>query len=99
MTYDLRYIFAKVLTILIIILVYYLINKYYSLHKDSLNKDTLYTYNKNQVETFEDKIEKEKINYLKLKETHIESEGTSLDLLYANYSGEEVNKDVPSDSI
>jgi len=36
----------------------------------------------------------ENINYLKLNETHLESEGTKLDLLYANYSGEEIGKDV-----
>ena len=36
----------------------------------------------------------ENINYLKLNETHLESEGTNLDLLYANYSGEEIGKDV-----
>lgn len=95
MAYDLRYIFAKVLTILIIILLYYLINQYYSLSKDSKDsKYSVHNYSTNQIETFEDKIEKEKNNYLKLKETNIESEGTSLDLLYVNYSGEEVDKDV-----
>jgi len=75
-----RYVFAKVLVILIIVLVYYLINKY--------GGDTL-----NKIESFEDKIEKEKYNYLKLKETYIEPKGTTLKLLYTNYSGEELDKD------
>ena len=50
--------------------------------------------NLNKEETFMDSLEKEKNNYLKMKETYIEPEDTSLDLLYANYSGEEVNSDV-----
>jgi hypothetical protein len=33
------------------------------------------------------------IDYLKLNETYLESEGTKLDLLYSNYSGEEVSND------
>jgi len=38
----------------------------------------------------------ENINYLKLNETYLESEkqNPKLDLLYSNYSGEEVNKDI-----
>jgi hypothetical protein len=79
---DLKYIFVKVLILLIIVLVYYLITNYNS------NKT-----NTNTIETFEDKIEQEKINYLKLKETYIEPEGTSLELLYTNYSGEELNQE------
>ena len=64
---DLKYIFAKVLIILIIVFIYYLITKYNMPNKN------------NDIETFEDKIEKEKINYLKLKETYIEPEGTTLE--------------------
>jgi hypothetical protein len=79
---DLKYIFAKVLIILIIVLIYYLITKYNTTEN-----------NKNNIETFEDKIEKEKINYLKLKETYIEPEGTTLELLYTNYSGDELNQE------
>jgi len=77
---DLKHIFAKVLIILIIVFIYYVITKYYMTDK-------------NNIETFEDKIEKEKINYLKLKETYIEPEGTTLELLYTNYSGDELNKE------
>jgi len=47
----------------------------------------------NDLETFTDTIEKQKINYLKLKETYIEPDA-SLELLYANYNGEEVGNDV-----
>lgn len=50
--------------------------------------------NRNKEETFIDSIENEKINYIKMKETYIESQDTSLDLLYANYSGEEVGQDI-----
>jgi hypothetical protein len=50
--------------------------------------------NRNKEESFIDSIEKEKMNYLKMKETYIEPQDTSLELLYANYSGEEVSSDV-----
>ena len=50
--------------------------------------------NRNKEETFIDSIEKEKMNYLKMKETYIEPQDTSIELLYANYSGEEVGSDV-----
>ena len=81
MLLDLKYILPKILVILIILLAYYLIDKYYHT-------------NVNTIETFAEKIEKEKNNYLKLKETNIEADGTTLDLLYVNYVGEEVNKDI-----
>ena len=44
--------------------------------------------------SLENSLEKEKINYIKLRETYIEPKDSSLELLYANYSGEEVNNDV-----
>ena len=50
--------------------------------------------NRNKEESFIDSIENEKKNYLKMKETYIEPQDTSLDLLYANYSGEEVGQDI-----
>ena len=50
--------------------------------------------NRNKEESFIDSIENEKLNYLKMKETYIEPQDTSIDLLYANYSGEEVGQDV-----
>ena len=74
---------SNVLMIITIVLVYFYFTKYYDVTK---------------IENFEDKIEKEKnnyLNYLKLKETYIENEpeDTKLDLLYTNYTGEEFNKD------
>ena len=78
-----KHILAKVLIVLIIIITYIIIR-----NNDSNDKDI----NKNKIETFEDMIEKEKLDYLKLKETYIEKEGTSLELLYTNYSGEELNQ-------
>lgn len=80
MLYNLKYIFIKALCILLFIIIFYI-----------LTNNTL----TNKYETFENSIELEKINYLKLNETYIEPQDKlSLDLLYANYSGEEVNKDV-----
>ena len=78
---DLKHILAKVLIVLIIIITYIIIR-----NNDSNDK------NINKIESFEDMIEKEKLNYLKLKETYIEKEGTTLDLLYTNYSGEQLNQ-------
>ena len=91
MLLALKYIIPKLLVILIILIAYYLIDRYYN----NVNNFNVNSFN--TIETFEEKIEKEKNNYLKLKETYIESEGTSLDLLYVNYAGEEINKDVWED--
>lgn len=49
---------------------------------------------KSDFETFVDSIEKQKQLYLKLNETYIEPKDTSLELLYANYAGEEVGNKV-----
>jgi len=49
---------------------------------------------KSDFETFVDSIETQKQIYLKLNETYIEPKDTSLELLYANYAGEEVNNKV-----
>jgi len=77
---NLKYIFIKALCILLFIIIFYF-----------LTNNTLI----NKYETFENSIELEKINYLKLNETYIEPQDKlSLDLLYANYSGEEVSKDI-----
>ena len=84
---DLKPIFGKVLVILIIVLSYYLITKYNKKHSDIINT----------VESFENNINKNKTDYLKLKETYIEGKDTSLELLYTNYSGEELNKDTWED--
>jgi len=77
---NLKSIFIKALCILLFIIIFYF-----------LTNNTLI----NKYETFENSIELEKINYLKLNETYIEPQDKlSLDLLYANYSGEEVSKDI-----
>jgi hypothetical protein len=80
---------AKVLIIIVIFLIYYFLN-------DKLDISIL------NHETFENQIEKDKVNYMKLHETHIESpiaskNEKSLELLYANYDGEEVGKEVWAD--
>ena len=85
---KLKPILGKILVILILVLIYYLIIKYSTSSNSELN---------NTLESFVNNIEKEKQDYLKLKETYIEPEKTSLELLYTNYSGEEVNKDVWED--
>jgi len=82
---DLKPILGKVLVILIIVLIYYLITKYNNSEID------------NSFETFVNNIEQNKKDYLKLKETYIEPKSTSLELLYTNYSGEELNKDIWED--
>jgi len=85
---DLKPIFGKVLVILIIVLAYYLITKYNNETRNEINST---------FESFENNINKNKTNYIKLKETYIEPKDTSLDLLYTNYSGEELNKDTWED--
>ena len=85
---DLKPIFGKVLVILIIVLAYYLITKYNNENSSEII---------NTVESFENNINKNKTDYLKLKETYIEPQDTSLELLYTNYSGEELNKDTWED--
>ena len=80
---KLKPILGKILVILILVLIYYLIIKYSTSSNSELN---------NTLESFVNNIEKEKQDYLKLKETYIEPEKTSLELLYTNYSGEEVIK-------
>ena len=80
MLYNLKTIFIKAFCILLFIIIFYI-----------LTNNSLY----NKYESFEDCIELEKINYLKLNETYVKPQDKlSLDLLYANYSGEEVGKDV-----
>jgi hypothetical protein len=86
---DLKPIFGKSLVILIIVLIYYLITKYNNNENSSEINNT--------VESFENNINKNKTDYLKLKETYIEPQDTSLELLYTNYSGEELNKDTWED--
>ena len=87
MPFELKYVFVKILLVIIIILLYIIIVKYNDI-------GSFIPRTNNNIETFEEQIEKEKYNYLKLKETYIDSKDTSLELLYANYYGEEVNKDV-----
>jgi hypothetical protein len=89
MSFELKYVVVKILLVIIIILLYIIIVNFNSISSfiSSTNKYV-------SIETFEEKIEKEKYNYLKLKETYVDSSDKSLELLYANYYGEEVNKDV-----
>lgn len=82
---DLKPIFGKVLVILIIVLIYYLITKYSNIE---LTEET--------IEPFEETINNEKNNYLKLKETYIKSNNTNnktLDILYSNHINNEDNED------
>ena len=89
MSFESKYSVVKILIVLIIIIVYTTIVNYSNINSyiSGINKNI-------NIETFEEQIEKEKYNYLKLKETYIDSKDTPLELLYANYNGEEVNKDV-----
>ena len=91
---ELKPILGKILVILILVLLYYLITKYNSGGNSYASSNSKIN---NTLESFVNNIEKEKQDYLKLKETYIEPETTSLELLYTNYSGEEVNKDVWED--
>ena len=75
---DLKPIFGKVLVILIIVLVYSLIIKYSNIE---LVEET--------IEPFEDTINNEKTNYLKLKETYIKPNTKTLDILYSNHINNE----------
>ena len=82
---DLKPIFGKVLVILIIVLIYYLITKYSNIE---LTEET--------IEPFEETINNEKNNYLKLKETYIKSNNINnktLDILYSNHINNEDNED------
>ena len=81
-----NHIIIKALCILLFIFIFYKLTDL-SFYNNNIN-------NNSQIETFENSIENEKINYLKLRETYIEPNDTSLDLLYVNYSGEEVGNNV-----
>ena len=99
MTFEFNYICVKIITVIVIMLLYITITKYSSIRSflytnDNDNTNANANANGKNIETFEEQIEKEKYNYLKLKETYIDSNETSLELLYTNYYGEEVNKDV-----
>ena len=87
MSLESKNIVVKILIVLIIIIIYTIIVNYSSIY------NYLYKTN-NNIETFEEQIEKEKYNYLKLKETYADTNETSLELLYTNYYGEEVDKNV-----
>lgn len=71
-------ILLKLLIVIIIIILFLIINKY------------LY----NNLETFDTPTETEQITYTKLNETYIEPNNKTLDILYTNYSGEEIGKDI-----
>ena len=67
---------------------------FYKLTNLTYNSSSYSSYIYEPFETLENSLEQEKINYIKLRETYIEPKDSSLELLYANYSGEEVNNDV-----
>jgi hypothetical protein len=76
-------ILIKCLSVILFIILFY-----------SLSNSSYFSNSNNKYETFENAIENEKINYLKLNETYIEPQEKSLELLYTNYSGEEVGNSV-----
>jgi hypothetical protein len=80
-----KHIIIKILCILLFIFIFY-----------KLTDDTWFNTNseKLNLEAFENSIEKEKIYYIKLKETYIDNSDVSLNLLYANYLGEETGHEV-----
>ena len=82
MLVDLKPIFAKVLVILIIVLVYFTITKYSNIE---LFEEIS--------EPFENTINNEKTNYLKLKETYIKPNTKTLDILYSNHVNNEENEE------
>ena len=70
---------SKLIVVIVVIALFYLLNKYFN----------------NSLENFDDAtMTPDKITYTKLGETYIEPSKKSLDILYTNYSGEEVGKDV-----
>ena len=79
---DLKPIFAKVLVILIIVLVYFTITKYSNIE---LFEEIS--------EPFENTINNEKTNYLKLKETYIKPNTKTLHILYSNHVNNEENEE------
>jgi len=79
---DLKPIFAKVLVILIIVVVYFTITKYSNIE---LFEEIS--------EPFENTINNEKTNYLKLKETYIKPNTKTLDILYSNRVNNEENEE------
>jgi len=79
---DLKPIFSKVLVILIIVVVYFTITKYSNIE---LFEEIS--------EPFENTINNEKTNYLKLKETYIKPNTKTLDILYSNHVNNEENEE------
>ena len=82
-----KHIILKLICILLFIFIYYKITDSNWFNSNNTNV-------KSQIEEFEDSIENEKIHYIKLKETYIDPSDKTLDLLYANYFGEETGHDV-----
>jgi len=92
-----KWVIAKLLFIILIIILFY------KLSNGSLMNRNMYENwsNTQKLEHFADAIEMQKINYIKLNETYIDDSDSnntdktaSLKLLYANYSGEEVDATV-----
>jgi hypothetical protein len=80
-----KHIIIKLFCILLFIFIFYKItdSTWFSNNNNNNNNK------KSDIESFANSIENEKINYIKLKETNIDNTEVSLNLLYANYLGEE----------
>jgi hypothetical protein len=84
---DTTCVFVKLLVIFVLALVFY------KLYKQSLTEgfeDNIKSNNNNNVTN----TANTNVNYLKLNETYLEPDGTKLDLLYTNYSGDELGKEI-----
>ncbi len=77
------YIFIKLLIIFVLLLIFYKLYR-----KESLIKRVNASVIEPVIEDFEN------INYAKLNETYFESDKTKLDLLYTNYDGDDLGKDI-----
>ena len=99
---DFSCLFVKLLVIFILILIFYKLYKQ-SEYQQNLKNNTILAegFQNNATNTTTNattnatnNATNTNINYLKLNETHLEADATKLDLLYTNYSGEELGKDI-----
>ena len=74
MTKDFTCIISKILIVILLLVLFWQLSKYYASTSSQENASQ---------ENFEN------INYLKLKETYIEPDETNLDMLYSSYTGDE----------
>ena len=78
--------FVKLLVIFVLLLLFYKLYRQ-SQTEGFENANTINNNNSNTNKNVN-------VNYLKLNETYLEPDGTNLDLLYTNYSGDELGKDI-----